>query len=165
MHALFSTVESAADQGGAGAIQQAAKAQGLALSPPEAAYLTKGGKRRGLEKALSELFERTLTLGVTGPGVLQSEQSSELIVRRRSGEQAMARDQVLSYAQYLQRAGCLAPTCGTGSSSPSSGSCWCSTAARPTASGVRSRSSAGCSAWCCCRRPPSRTSFRSTPRS
>src|SRR5256884_6762782 len=105
MHALFTSLESTADQGGgAAAIQQAAKVQGLALSPPEAAYLTQGGKRHGLEKALSELFERTLALGVTGPGVLQVEQAPELIVRRRSGEQAVARDQVLSYAQYLQRA-------------------------------------------------------------
>src|SRR2546429_8126120 len=110
MLALFTSLESAADQGGgAVAIQQAAKVQGLALSPPEAAYLTKGGKRHGLEKALSELFERTLALGVTGPGVLQVEQAPELIVRRRSGEQAVARDQVLSYAQYLQRARAVHP--------------------------------------------------------
>ena len=113
MHALFSSLESASDQGGAGAIQQAAKVQGLALLPPEAAYLTKGGKRHGLEKALSELFDRTLALGVTGPGVLQSEQAPELIVRRRSGEQAVARDQVLSYAQYLQRARAIHPDKGS----------------------------------------------------
>src|SRR5207302_5011135 len=109
MHALFSSLESAADQGGAVAIQQAAKAQGLALSLPEAAYLNEGGKRHGLERALSELFERTLALGVTGPGVLQVEQAPELIVRRRTGEQAVARDQVLSYAQYLQRARAVHP--------------------------------------------------------
>src|SRR5437588_1216621 len=114
MHALFTSLESAADQGGgAAAIQQAAKTQGLPLSPPEAAYLTKGGKRHGLEKALSELFDRTLALGVTGPGVLQSEQAPELIVRRRSGEQAVARDQVLSYAQYLQRARAIHPDKGS----------------------------------------------------
>jgi len=113
MHALFSSLESAVDQGGAAAIQQAAKAQGLALSPPEAAYLSKGGKRHGLERALSELFERTLALGVTGPGVLQVEQAPELIVRRRSGEQSLARDQVLAYAQYLQRARAIHPDKGS----------------------------------------------------
>src|SRR4029077_2995507 len=113
MHALFSSLESAADQDGASAIQRTAKGEGLALSPPEAAYLAKGGKRHGLEKALSELFDRTLALGVTGPGVLQSEQSPELIVRRRSGEQAVARDQVLSYAQYLQRARAIHPDKGS----------------------------------------------------
>jgi len=114
MHALFTSLESAADQGGgAAAIQQAAKTQGLPLSPPEAAYLTKGGKRHGLEKALTELFERTLALGVTGPGVLQVEQAPELIVRSRSGEQAVARDQVLSYAQYLRRARAIHPDKGS----------------------------------------------------
>src|SRR5947207_775193 len=114
MQALFTSLESAADQGGgAAAIQQAAKTQGLPLSPPEAAYLTKGGKRHGLEKALTELFERTLALGVTGPGVLQVEQAPELIVRSRSGEQAVARDQVLSYAQYLRRARAVHPDKGS----------------------------------------------------
>src|SRR5207245_11004599 len=49
MHALFSTLESAADQGGAAAIQQTVKAQGLALSPPAAACRTTGGERPGLE--------------------------------------------------------------------------------------------------------------------
>ncbi len=113
MHALFASLETAADQGGGAAIQAAAKAQGLALSAPEAAYLGKGGKRHNLEKALGELFTRTLALGVTGPGVLQVEQSPELIVRRRAGEQSVQRDQVLSYAQYLQRARDVHPDKGS----------------------------------------------------
>ncbi|HMH81841.1 MAG TPA: hypothetical protein VK531_03150, partial [Gemmatimonadales bacterium] len=113
MHAFFANVEAAADHGGAAEILQAAKAQGFALSAPEAAYLTKGSKRHGLEKALSDLFDRTLALGVTGPGVLQVEQSPELIVRRRSGEQAVPRDQLLSYAQYLTRARAIHPDRGS----------------------------------------------------
>jgi cyclic-di-AMP phosphodiesterase PgpH len=104
MHAFFSTLETAADRGGAAAIIPAAKARGVGLSPAEAAYLAKGGKRHNLEKALGELFDRTLALGVTAPGVLQVEQAPELIVRRRSSEQSVAREQVLSYAQYLARA-------------------------------------------------------------
>ncbi|HEV2749276.1 MAG TPA: HDIG domain-containing protein [Gemmatimonadales bacterium] len=113
MLAFFSSVETAADQNGAAAILQAAKGEGFALSAPEAAYLAKGGKRHGVEKALTELFDRTLALGVTGPGVLQVEQSPELIVRRRSGEQSVARDQVLSYAQYLTRARAVHPDKGS----------------------------------------------------
>ena len=113
MLAFFSSVETAADQGGAGAISQAAKVQGFALSAPEAGYLTKGGKRHALQKSLTELFDRTLVLGVTGPGILQVEQSSDLIVRRRSGEQSVARDQVLSYAQYLARARAVHPDKGS----------------------------------------------------
>src|SRR5213594_719799 len=113
MHAFFSSVETAADQGGATAILQVAKAHGFALGAPEAAYLAKGGKRHALERALSELFDRALALGVTGPGVLQVEQAPELIVRRRSGEQSVSRDQVLSYAQYLVRARAIHPDRGS----------------------------------------------------
>src|SRR5713226_3660586 len=86
MQAFFSSVETAADQ---------------------------GGKRHAAERALSELFDRTLALGVTGPGVLQVEQAPELIVRRRSGEQSLSRDQVLTYAQYLQRARAIHPDKGS----------------------------------------------------
>src|SRR5881628_1386279 len=113
MQAFFSSVETAADQGGATAILQVAKAHGFALSTPEAAYLNKGGKRHAAERALSELFDRTLALGVTGPGVLQVEQAPELIVRRRSGEQSLSRDQVLTYAQYLSRARAIHPDRGS----------------------------------------------------
>jgi len=113
MLAFFSSIETAADQGGAAAISQAAKVQGFALSAPEAGYLAKGGKRHALQKSLTELFDRTLVLGVTGPGILQVEQSSDLIVRRRSGEQSVARDQVLSYAQYLGRARAVHPDKGS----------------------------------------------------
>jgi len=113
MHALVSSLEGAADAGGAVAIQQAAKVRGVPLAPAEAAYLGKGGRRHRLELALGELFDRTLALGVTGPGVLQVEQAPELIVRRRSGEQSVARDQVLSYAQYLQRARAIHPDKGS----------------------------------------------------
>src|SRR5207253_703002 len=104
LHAFFAGIENAADQGGGQAVMRVAKEQGLVLSPAEAGYLAKGGKRHGLEKALSDLFDRTLALGVTAPGVLQVEQAPELIIRRRSSETSVSRDQVLSYAQYLARA-------------------------------------------------------------
>lgn len=113
LRAFFASVEAAADSAGAPAIAAAAKARAFALATPEAAYLAKGGKRHALENALTELFDRTLSLGVTGPGVLQVEQAPELIVRRRSGEQSVSRDQVLSYAQYLARARAIHPDRGS----------------------------------------------------
>src|SRR5947199_7057494 len=85
----------------------------MVLSPAEAAYLAKGGKRHSLEKALTDLFDRTLALGVTAPGVLQVEQAPELIIRRRSSETSVSRDQVLSYAQYLARARLTHPDKGS----------------------------------------------------
>jgi len=113
LHAFFAGIENAADQGGAQAVMRVAKEQGFVLSPAEAGYLAKGGKRRGLEKALSDLFDRTLALGVTAPGVLQVEQAPELIIRRRSSETSVSRDQVLSYAQYLGRARLTHPDKGS----------------------------------------------------
>src|SRR3989442_10123822 len=104
LHAFFAGIENAADQGGPPAVIRVAKEQGVVLTQPEADYLSKGGKRRSLEKALTELFDRTLALGVTAPGVLQVEQAPELIIRRRSSEASVSRDQVLSYQQYLNRA-------------------------------------------------------------
>src|SRR6266702_380006 len=109
LQAFFSALESAASQGGAAALIAAAKAQGVSVSGAQAAYLGKGGKRHNLQRALDALFERTLAVGVTGPGVLQVEQAPELIVRRRSSEQSVQRDQVLSYAQYLVRARAVHP--------------------------------------------------------
>lgn len=107
LHAFFAAIETAADTGGGNAVLAAAKAEGVGLTPPEASYLAKGGKRHTLEKALSDLFARTLSLGVAAAGVLQVEQAPELIVRRRGGEQSVPRDQVLSYTQFLQRARAL----------------------------------------------------------
>ena len=113
LHAFFAGIENAADQGGGQAVMRVAKEQGIVLSPAEAAYLAKGGKRHSLEKALTDLFDRTLALGVTAPGVLQVEQAPELIIRRRSSETSVSRDQVLSYAQYLARARLTHPDKGS----------------------------------------------------
>ncbi len=113
MHAFFAAMQNAADQGGPQAVMRVAKEQGVVLSPAEAAYLAKGGKRRGLERALTDLFDRTLGLGVTPPGVLLVEQAPDLIIRRRSSETSVSRDQVLSYAQYLARARLVHPDKGS----------------------------------------------------
>ncbi|PYO89090.1 MAG: hypothetical protein DMD66_06105 [Gemmatimonadetes bacterium] len=110
--AFFSSVDAASDQGPQTMIR-AARDYGVALTPQEAAYLSKGGKRRAMQQALVRLFDRTLAQGVTGPGVLQGEQSRELIVRRGSTESSVLRDQVLTFAQYLNRAKQLHPDAGS----------------------------------------------------
>ena len=112
MAAFFSAVDAASDQGPQ-AIIHAGADYGIPLTLQEAAYLSKGGKRRALQQALGRLFDRTLAQGVTGPGVLQGEQSRELIVRRGSTESSVLRDQVLTFAQYLNRAKQLHPDAGS----------------------------------------------------
>ena len=114
MHVFFARIDAAAAQGGGGAgITRAARDLGIALTPQEASYLANGKKRRNVEAALADLFEHTLAAGVTGPGVLQVEQSPELIIRRRASETAVSRDQVSSYAQYLTRARQIHPDKGS----------------------------------------------------
>jgi putative nucleotidyltransferase with HDIG domain len=112
MSAFFAAVDAASDQGPQAIIRAAAEF-GIALSLQEAAYLSKGGKRRGLQQALTQLFDRTLAQGVTGPGVLQVEQSRDLIVRRGTSESSVSREQVLTFAQYLNRAKQLHPDAGS----------------------------------------------------
>jgi putative nucleotidyltransferase with HDIG domain len=112
MAAFVSAVDAVSDQGPQAIIHAAAE-YGIPLSLQEAAYLSKGGKRRALQQALQKLFGRTLAQGVTGPGVLQGEQSRELIVRRGSTESSVQRDQVLAFAQYLNRAKQLHPDPGS----------------------------------------------------
>jgi hypothetical protein len=103
MHVFFAAIDAAGSQGSA-AVSRVVRDQGVTLTPDEAAYIANAKRRRTLETALAGLFDRTLALGVTAPGVLQVEQSAELIIRRRSSETSVARDQVLSYVQYLARA-------------------------------------------------------------
>ena len=112
MAAFFTAVDAAGDQGPP-AIVRAAAEFGVAITPQEAAYLGRGGKRRALQQALDRLFDRTLAQGVTGPGVLQVEQSRELIVRRGSTESSVPREQVLTFAHYLNRAKQLHPDAGS----------------------------------------------------
>ena len=109
---FFAALETAADRGPQ-TIIHVAHDQGVTLTVAEAAYLAKGGKRHNLEKALAELFDRTLALGVTAPGVLKVEPAQELIIRRRSSESSVPRDQVVSYAQYLVRAKAVHPDKGS----------------------------------------------------
>ena len=114
MAAFFTSVDAAADQGGGPqALIRAASEFGVVITLQEAAYVSKGGKRRGLQQALEKLFDRTLAQGVTGPGVLQVEQSRELIVRRGAAESSVPREQVLTFAQYLNRAKQLHPDAGS----------------------------------------------------
>jgi cyclic-di-AMP phosphodiesterase PgpH len=113
LHALFAGLENASGQGGAEALIRMAEGAGVVLTVPEAAYLARGAKRRSIEKALAELFGRTLAVGVTAPGVLQVEQAPEVIVRRRSSETSVPQRQVLTYTQYLARARAAHPDKGS----------------------------------------------------
>jgi putative nucleotidyltransferase with HDIG domain len=110
--AFFSALEAASDRGPQAIIRAGAE-YGIPLTLQDAGYLSKGGKRRALQQALQKLFDRTLAQGVTGPGVLQGEQSRELIVRRGTTESSVQRDQVLTFTHYKNRATQLHPDAGS----------------------------------------------------
>ena len=112
LHAFFQALGDSTGQGPQ-AIIRVARRSSIALSLGEAGYVQKGGKRRNLERALTDLFTQTLAQGVTGPGVLQAEQSAQLIVRRGASEQPVSRDQVLSYNDYLLRSRAVHPDPGS----------------------------------------------------
>lgn len=86
---------------GAAAVAAAAQSAGVSLTPEEAAYLVRGGRRENLERALTHLFERTLGQGVAVTSALRVDQAREFIIRRRGSEAAVARAQILSFARYL----------------------------------------------------------------
>src|SRR5207302_7786601 len=73
----------------------------------------KSNKRRALGRAMDDLFAQTLVQGVVVQGGLQGEEAPQLIVRRGSSEQPVARDQVLTFNQYLVRSRALHPDPGS----------------------------------------------------
>ncbi len=111
LHAFFDRLGAA--PGGAAGIIRVAHDAGVTLTGGEAAYLTKGNKRRALARALDDLFAQTLAQGVTVQGGLQGESAPQLIVRRGATELPVMRDQVLTYNQYLLRSRALHPDPGS----------------------------------------------------
>jgi len=101
MHIVFAAID-ATDQSPA-AVGRVTRQYGLTLPADEIRYLANARRRHRMETALAALFDHTLALGVTAPGVLQQEQSPELIIRRRSSETAVPLEQVQSFAKYLAR--------------------------------------------------------------
>jgi putative nucleotidyltransferase with HDIG domain len=100
LEGFFEAVGRAAPRGAA-AVTRAAQGTGVSLTNDEAAYLARNGKRDGLERALVNLFERTLGQGVAVTSALRADQAREFIIRRRGSETAIARTQVLTFARYL----------------------------------------------------------------
>lgn len=109
---FFEAMDDAGSRGPA-AVQAAGRQAGVALTTDEAAYLARGNKRAGLERALTTVFERTLAQGVVATSAMQSEPAREFIIRRRGVEGAVARNQVLTYGRYLNLAKAQHPDPGS----------------------------------------------------
>ena len=124
LRALFAALDDAAEdgRGNSAAVQSAtlavAQRFGIGLTPPEAAYLARPASRRALEPALAQLLDRTLGRGTARREVLEGEPARELIIRRRSGEVAVPREQVATYQSYLTLANTLNPARGSSVGEP-----------------------------------------------
>ncbi|HEX9703834.1 MAG TPA: HDIG domain-containing protein [Gemmatimonadales bacterium] len=109
VRALLAAVEESADDGGAAAIHAAARRHGIMLTPAEASYLTPAIRRQQLGTAVLQLLERTLARGAARREVLEREPAREIVIRRRTSEMSVPRDQVVTYQSYLALARTLHP--------------------------------------------------------
>ena len=109
LRSLFAAIEEVADDGGAAAVTAAAARFGVTVTPAEAAYLARAEKRRAVARSLETLLERTLGRGAARREVLEGEPSRDLIIRRRTAEVAVLREQVATYQTYLSQARAIHP--------------------------------------------------------
>ncbi|MGH7539026.1 MAG: hypothetical protein ACREMF_10340, partial [Gemmatimonadales bacterium] len=109
---LFEAVAAAAVDG-APAVGRVAAEAGIPLTPAEAGYLSQTDKRQAQERALDTLFQGTLALGVLSSAAFERETVPQLIVRRGASEIPLARDQVLTFNAYVQRALAVHPDPGS----------------------------------------------------
>ena len=94
-------------------VAQVAQDAGVPLDGAEAAYLARPGKRRDLQRTLTDLVQRTLGQGVVGTVPFEGEAAPQLIVRRGVSETPLPREQVLSFDDYLERAQAMHPDPGS----------------------------------------------------
>lgn len=90
------------------AIQRAAAAQGVALSPTEASYLSQPRRRQAMRSALSRAFARWLAAGVAPSGALDTLRG-DVLIRRGSEEIRAAADSVDTFSIFVSRARLLHP--------------------------------------------------------
>jgi hypothetical protein len=96
---LFAALDTAA-RGSAAAV---ALGFGVRLSPDEAAYLAAPDRRAAMRATLLRVVSRDLTEGVAASGVLESETSRDVVIRRAGRERMVPRASLLTFAALLER--------------------------------------------------------------
>ena len=79
------------------------------LLPEERAWLAAPGRARAVRAALDGFLTRILSQGVADAGVVLAEPSPELMLERGGRERVVARDSLLTFADYLDRAEAALP--------------------------------------------------------
>jgi putative nucleotidyltransferase with HDIG domain len=109
---FFTAVNAVAAEGAAAVVRVAGDVD-VALDVAEGAYLAQAPKRQGMQRAVADLVQRTLGQGVVATLPFEGESAPQLIVRRSGSETPIARDQVLTFDDYLQRAQAAHPDPGS----------------------------------------------------
>ena len=91
-----------------GALEQAARTYGIALTPDEAAYLAAPARRQRLFATINRVFDRWVAGGVVASGAVD-QLRGEVLLRRGTDERRLNVDSLLSFGQLVSRARLLNP--------------------------------------------------------
>lgn len=94
------------------AVQRAAQAIGVSLSPVEASYLAQARRRQPVESALERVFARWLASGVVATGSLDTLRG-DVLLRRGEDERRAPADSVSTFNGFVSRARLIHPDPGS----------------------------------------------------
>jgi putative nucleotidyltransferase with HDIG domain len=100
--AFFAELERARAQGPA--LLRAVAATRVHLGPEETEYLSDGAQRRQLQDVVTHFLAEILSRGVADAGVIRSETSRQVTLRRGESERVVPRDSILTFADLMEQA-------------------------------------------------------------
>lgn len=101
--AFFAELERAADAGGPDSVEKAVTTQ-MRLGPDEIRYLADSTSRRQLQEIFTHFLAEALSRGVADAGLIRSETSRVIALRRGEVERIVPRDSVLTFADLMEQA-------------------------------------------------------------
>ncbi|HEY7634687.1 MAG TPA: HDIG domain-containing metalloprotein [Gemmatimonadales bacterium] len=99
---FFAELERAAGQGPE--LVQAVAATRVHLGPEETRYLTVPAQRRAMQEVVTHFLAEVLSRGVADPGVVRTEASRQVTLRRGEEERLVPRDSILTFADLMEQA-------------------------------------------------------------
>lgn len=100
--AFFAELERASAQGGD--LVRAVASERINLGPEESAYLADPGRRRQLQELVTHFLAEALSAGVADAGVMRSEGSPQVTLRRGEVERMVPRDSIRTFADLMEQA-------------------------------------------------------------
>ena len=100
--AYFAELERASAQGSD--MVRAVAASRINLGPEESAYLAEPGRRRQLQELVTHFLAEALSAGVADAGVIRSERSTRVTLRRGEAERVVPIDSLRTFADLMEQA-------------------------------------------------------------